>query len=78
MDEFLIVWWLDNKCYYASFETFDEADSAARVRNALLVNLRGDEENNILDYYRRDENGTPMPGVKRDIPPTFSLQTVRE
>jgi hypothetical protein len=66
--QYLIFWWLDQTPYVASFEDEMEADSAARVRNALLLEI--DEKGavrRILDYYRRDEEGTPMPAVWREL-----------
>ncbi len=66
--QYLIFWWLDQTPYVASFEDEIEADSAARVRNALLLEIGEDGEvAKILDYYRRDEEGNPMPAVWREL-----------
>ncbi len=66
--QYLIFWWLDQTPYVARFEDEMEADSAARVRNALLLEIGEDGEvAKILDYYRRDEEGNPMPAVWREL-----------
>lgn len=66
--QYLIFWWLDQTPYVASFEDEMEADSAARVRNALLLEIgEHGEVRQILDYYRRDEEGNPMPAVWREL-----------
>lgn len=66
--QYLILWWLDQTPYVARFEDEVEADSAARVRNALLIEVLGDGEiGRIVDYYRRDAEGNPMPAVWRQL-----------
>ncbi len=66
--QYLIFWWLDQTPYVARFEDEMEADSAARVRNALLLEIGEDGEvAKILDYYRRDEEGNPIPAVWREL-----------
>ena len=66
--QYLIFWWLDQTPYVARFEDEMEADSAARVRNALLLEIDEDGKvGRILDYYRRDEEGNPMPAVWREL-----------
>ncbi|MFQ6012033.1 MAG: hypothetical protein ACE5LS_00090 [Thermoplasmata archaeon] len=66
--QYLIFWWLDQTPYVARFKDEIEADSAARARNALLLEIREDGEvGRILDYYRRDAEGNPMPAVWREL-----------
>ncbi len=65
---YVIFWWLDQTPYVAQFKDETEADSAARVRNAMFLEIREDGEvGRILDYYRRDEDGNPMPAVWREL-----------
>ncbi|MEE9163669.1 MAG: hypothetical protein V3U17_02595 [Thermoplasmata archaeon] len=66
--QYFIFWWLDQTPYVAHFKDETEADSAARVRNALFLEIREDGAvGRILDYYRRDEDGNPMPAVWREL-----------
>ena len=66
--QYFIFWWLDQTPYVARFKDETEADSAARVRNAMFLEIREDGEvGRILDYYRRDEDGNPMPAVWREL-----------
>ena len=55
--------------YAAIFENRVAAEAAANVRNALLVTVRGgrDAIEDIVDWYRRDPEGQPMPVEWRDL-----------
>ncbi len=72
---FLVFWWLDQTPFVARFQDEEEADRAARVRNSLVVELRGRDLQvpRVVDYYRRDEGGRPLPAkwmeLTRRAPP---------
>src|SRR2546430_3964261 len=55
--------------YAAIFENQVAAEAAANVRNALMVTISGRDAkvDTILDWYRRDESGRPMPAEWRDL-----------
>ena len=55
--------------YAAVFENEVAAEAAASVRNALLVQVSGRDVriNSIVDWYRRSEDGRPMPAEWRDL-----------
>ncbi len=67
---YIIFWWLDQTPYYAQFDDEDEADAAARVRNAMMLEV-GSLKSAPVDYYRRDENGAPLPAVERKLKKTI-------
>jgi hypothetical protein len=52
--------------YAATFKSKISAEAAASVRNALLITIEPDSID-VVDYYRRDEKGNPMPVQWRDI-----------
>ena len=70
---YCILWWLEETLYGALFDDEIAADSAARVRNAVYLELPdGEDAPKILDYYMRDEEGVAKPIIWRDLgPPTF-------
>jgi len=48
--------------FYAIYDDREVAESIARVRNAVLIKIEGKYKiNNIVDYFRRDEKGHPIP-----------------
>ncbi|HEX9340561.1 MAG TPA: hypothetical protein VF992_05245 [Thermoplasmata archaeon] len=55
--------------YAAIFENRIAADAAANVRNAILITVSGDGTQipEIVDWYRRDPEGKPMPVEWRDL-----------
>ena len=66
---FLVVWWMSQVPYAAIFDNRVAAEAAASVRNALMITVAGDdaEVDSVLDWYRRDDNGQPMPAEWRNI-----------
>lgn len=55
--------------YAAVFSHRAAAETAASVRNALMVAISGKDARieDVLDWYRRDEKGQPMPAEWRDL-----------
>ncbi len=56
--------------YAAIFENRIAAEAAANVRNAILITVHGGDETEIpgiVDWYRRDPEGNPMPVEWRDL-----------
>jgi len=53
--------------YAAVYTVKDAAEAAANVRNALLVTVFPDGRIDVVDYYRRNEKGEPMPAEWRDL-----------
>src|SRR5256885_8974141 len=66
---FLVLWWMSKSPYAAVFENRVAAEAAANVRNALLVRIKGSgvKVEEVLDWYRRDEEGRPMPAEWREL-----------
>ena len=66
---FLVVWWMSKIPYAAVFENRVAAEAAANVRNAILVTFKGAnaEVETVVDWYRRDEEGRPMPAEWREL-----------
>lgn len=55
--------------YAAVFENEAAAEAAASVRNALMVTISGRDVSvdRVVDWYRRNEAGEPMPAEWRDL-----------
>src|SRR6059036_3807672 len=66
---YLVLWWMSQTPYAAIFENQVAAEAAANVRNALLVTISGRDikVDQVLDWYRRDDSGRPMPAEWRDL-----------
>lgn len=52
--------------YAAEFENKISAEAAASVRNAVFIEFSG-RINKIEDYYKRDDQGNPIPIEWRDL-----------
>src|SRR2546427_7151279 len=67
---YLVLWWMSQTPYAAISENEVAAEAAANVRNALMVTISGRDAkvDTILDWYRRDESGRPMPAEWRGPP----------
>lgn len=59
---FYIFWWgsMDNTAYATEIEDEVEAESYARIRNGLVLKVTGTIVK-MVDYYRRDPEGNPLP-----------------
>ena len=66
---YLVLWWQAQAPYAALFDDEIAAHAAASVRNALVVEISGGDLKfeKIVDYYRRDDAGRPMPAEWRDV-----------
>lgn len=67
--QYLVIWWMAQTPYAAVFSHRAAAETAASVRNALVVAVSGRNARieSVYDWYRRDENGEPMPAEWRDL-----------
>lgn len=80
--KWLIVWWTHTgvatedgstmRPTFAIFKKKDLADSGARVRNALLIEFKGDIKT-VVDYKYLDKDANPMPGEQRDLEGGFRV-----
>ena len=66
---FLVIWWMSKNPYAAVFENRIAAEAAANVRNAILVTFKGNgsDVEAVVDWFRRDEEGRPMPAEWREL-----------
>ena len=66
---FLVIWWMSKTPYAAVFTNRLAAEAAANVRNAIVVTIKGDHSKveEVVDWYRRDEEGRPMPAEWREL-----------
>lgn len=66
---YLVLWWLDQAPQVARVDDIVEAEAAAKQRNATLIEIRGREVEvtRVLDYWRRDEVGRPMPAKWKEL-----------
>src|SRR2546428_9532162 len=79
---YLVVWWMSQVPHAAVFENHIAAEAAASVRNALMIQMSGEDVqvDAVVDWYRRNSEGEPMPaewrGGVRQIPSSlFSPET---
>src|SRR5437879_223538 len=65
--KYLVIWWMSKSPYAAVFTNRVAAEAAANVRNAILVAIKGDatKVEEVVDWYRRDAEGRPMPAEWR-------------
>ena len=66
---YLVIWWMFQAPHAAVFESQIAAEAAASVRNALMIRMSGEDVqvDAVLDWYRRDNSGEPMPAEWRDV-----------
>ena len=64
----LVVWWVSQTPHCALFDNQEAARAAASVRNALMVTISGSGVgvDEVVDWYRRNEQGSPLPAEWRD------------
>lgn len=64
---YLVLWWHLQKMYVGLFDNETEATLHAAARNGVVVELIGSgiALGAIEDYWRRDDQGRPMPGEWR-------------
>jgi len=67
--KYLVIWWMSKSPYAAVFTNRVAAEAAANVRNAILVAIKGHatKVEEVVDWYRRDEEGQPMPAEWREL-----------
>src|SRR2546430_14321407 len=65
---YLVVWWVCQTPQIALFDHLEAAKAAASVRNALMVTVTGTavEIDEVVDWYRRNDEGDPLPAEWRD------------
>ena len=65
---YLVVWWVNQAPQAALFDHQEAARAAASVRNALMVTISGSGVgvDEVVDWYRRNEEGSPLPAEWRD------------
>ena len=66
---FLVLWWMSQTPCAALLASEVAAEAAAKVRNGIVVEIIGRDLDveRVLDWYRRDEAGNPMPAQWRDL-----------
>jgi hypothetical protein len=65
---YLVIWWMNQAPHAALYETEVSARASAAVRNALMITISGTDVKiaEIVDWYRRNAAGAPMPAEWRD------------
>ncbi len=64
---YLVLWWTSGTPYAALFESELAAEAASRARNAVMVTFAGAAVEEVVDWYRRDDDGRPMPAEWREL-----------
>lgn len=67
LTRYFVLWWHLQKLYVGIFENETEASLHAAARNGVVVELIGPDISigAVDDYWRRDDEGRPMPGEWR-------------
>lgn len=65
---FVVVWWAYQKPYYAVTRDAGEATWTANLRNGVVLEVEGTGVvvNRVVDHWRRDADGNPMPAESRE------------
>ena len=80
---FIVVWWAYQKPYYAVTRDAEEAAWTANLRNGLVIEVEGTGigVKRVLDHWRRDTEGNPLPAEVRepagDLVPALARRVVR-
>ncbi len=76
---FVVLWWHFQKPYVAVVPTHDEAKWIADTRNGVVVEVIGKnlKIGLVVDYYRRDDAGNPMPAEVRPYESPYPNTLVR-
>jgi len=76
---YIILWWHFQKPYVAVVPTHDEAKWIADTRNGVIVEIMGRDikVGTVVDFYRRDEAGNPMPAEMRPYESPYPNALVR-
>ena len=80
---FIVVWWAYQKPYYAITRDASEAGWTANLRNGLVLEVEGTgvAVKRVLDHWRRDAEGNPLPAEVRepagDLVPALARRVVR-
>src|SRR5947208_15767189 len=66
---YLVIWWMSKSPYAAVFTNRVAAEAAANVRHAILVAIKGPatKVEEVVDDYRRNEEGRPLPAEWREL-----------
>ena len=57
---YIILWWMNHAPMISEFDSRTKASSAAHIRNATFLCIEG-KVIDAFDWWRRDEQGNPMP-----------------
>jgi len=76
---YVVLWWHFQKPYVAVAPTYDEAKWIADTRNGVIVEILGRNiaVKSVVDFYRRDEAGNPMPAEMRPYESPYPNALVR-
>ena len=76
---YVILWWHFQKPYVAVVPTYDEAKWIADTRNGVIIEILGRSlaVKSVVDFYRRDEAGNPMPAEMRPYESPYPNTLVR-
>ena len=66
--QFVVIWWAYQKPYYAVTRDLAEAEWTANLRNAVVLEIDGSnvEVKRVVDHWRRDADGNPIPAENRE------------
>ncbi len=79
---YVVVWWAYQKPYFAITRDAAEAAWTANLRNGLVVEVEGTavRVKRIVDHWRRDAEGNPLPAEERapagDLAPSLARRVI--
>ena len=79
---FVVVWWAYQRPYYAVTRDRAEATWTANLRNGVVLEIQGTNVavTQVLDHWRRDPDGNPLPAEARepagDLAPSLARRVV--
>ncbi|HEV8595352.1 MAG TPA: hypothetical protein VGR51_07475 [Thermoplasmata archaeon] len=80
---FVVVWWAYQKPYYAVTRDEGEARWTANLRNGVVLEIEGTgvAVKRVMDHWRRDAEGNPLPAESRepagDLVPALARRVVK-
>lgn len=65
---YVVVWWAYQKPYFAVTKDEGQASWTANLRNGVVIEVEGTAVSvaRVVDHWRRDAQGNPMPAESRE------------
>lgn len=76
---YVVIWWAYQKPYYTVTKDEAQASWTANLRNGVVLEVEGSgvAVKRVLDHWRRDSEGNPMPAESREPAGDFAPSPAR-